>query len=214
MSELKEWVRGLVMLVLLGTCLELFIPANDMKKYIRMTMGLVVVLAVVAPMAAFLGRPVVVDTMALGEPGGASLPSLNQIMNQAREFRERNQGLALQEARSQLAELARRAALAVPGVGEARAEVALTARGEEYQITQVTVVVVPGARPGGVKPVEPVRPIGVAGKAAPAPPGEPSQAEAPLADAVRREVAAKLGVNADSKLVRVLFDRPAEGQGR
>lgn len=214
MAELKEWVRGLVMLVLLGSCLELLIPTNDMKKYVRMTMGLVVVLAVVSPIAAFLGRPLALQTMVLGEPTGPGLPTLNQIMGQAREFRERNQGLALQEARARLADEARQGALAVAGVSRARAEIALTPQGAEYQVTGLTVVITPGAKPGKVAPVAPVRPVGTAENPTPAPPVEPTAAEAPLADAVRREVAARLGLNADSTLVQVRIDRPAPNPRR
>ncbi len=205
MTALKEWVRELTVLVILGTCLELLIPMGSMKKYIRMTMGLVVVLAVVSPIAAFLGRPVVVETLSLGEPNDGRLPSVNEIMVQARQFQERNQSQALEEARRSLGAEARAAAEGVSGVAEARAEITLQKRGEEYAITAVVVTVTPGSKPGAVKPVEPVKSGATPSQQGGTEPREPLDAEAPMADAVRRAVAGKLGV--EFQAVRVQLQR-------
>lgn len=202
MNFLKEWVRGLVMLVLLAGCLELVLPMNNMKKYVRLAMSLFVVLAVVKPIFGFLHQPVTVDTALLDGSAGTAkrLPSMAEIMAQADQFRAKNQGLALTEMELKMAAQSEEAARAVQGVAEAAAVVELTQTGSEVQVKSVTVTVRPGA-PGGVKPVTPVTPVG---GATPAPqPHVVTDAEKQLADAVRREVAARLGIKGDTVQVQV-----------
>lgn len=204
MDYLKEWVRGLVMLVLLAGCLEMLLPMNAMKKYVRLTMGLFIVLSVVKPVVALLGQSVVVDTQMFETDAGRSLPTIGQIMEQADQFREKNRTLVAAEAETRLGEMAREAALAVRGISDARATVTLAEAAETgVQIKAVTVFVTPGPRYGAVKPVEPVR----VGDQPAARSDPPTAEELQLADTVRREVAARLGVNADPNLVRVEVDR-------
>lgn len=207
MGFLKEWVRELVVLVLLGSCLELIIPSSSFKKYIRMAMGLIVVLAVVRPIASFLGSPVMVETVALDQsrPDGR-LPTLNEIMTKAGEFRAKNRTLATDEARGQIAAHAREAALGVSGVRDATVAVNLADGPGDPRIVGVTVTLVPGSRYGPVRQVEPVQPVHPGGGARAGPVTVPAQDD--LAGAVRREVAARLGINADPKLVRVLVQQP------
>jgi len=218
LAYVREWVRGLVILALLGTCLELLVPSSGMKKYVRMTMGLLVVLAVVRPVASLLGHPVPLEVLAPVERPDPHLPTLGQIMNQAAEFRQRSQALAAEEARVRLEAAARAAALSVGGVGEAAATVSVRSGPAGPEVVGVTVTVrtgrgerSPAAR---VPPVSPVPGTGVAPEAvrpaeAPVPP-----AHAALADAVRREVAARLGMSADPQLVKVHVQVPAAERAR
>jgi stage III sporulation protein AF len=212
---LKDWVRGLVLLVVLATCLELMLPMNAMKKYVRMTMGLLVVLAVIQPLLGFMGQTVTVTNL-FPDDDGAALPTINQIMTRAGQFREKNQTLALGEARVRLAAEAVQAARAVPGVAEARAAVVLEQERGEYRVRSVTVTVTPGGAPGTVSQVKPVPPVRIGGgeEALPAgerqPSREPSGADRSLADSVRSQVAARLGLT-DPAPVRVAIDQTPEG---
>lgn len=217
MDALKDWVRGLIMLMILASVLELLLPMNSMKKFVRMAMGLLIVLAVVRPVVGLLGQPVAVKTDLLVS-GGTTLPSMNQIMVEASRFRERNQALLLQEAERRLTAEARAAARQVEGVADARVTLRLAPQGAdgESRVEGVTVVVTPGSHYGQVRPVEPVR-------VAPAPDGPdspgttpaagqeepPAEADLALAEAVRREVAARLGLS-DGRLIQVLVDRPGQ----
>lgn len=223
MDGLKEWVRGLVLLVLLASCMELLLPMNAMKKYVRMTMGLLVVLAVTRPILGFLGHPVAVDAGLFSQQADSRLPTMNEILAQATAFREKNRNLALTEARTAVALEAAKAAKGVPGVADARAAVDLNETAGEMQVRQVTVTITPGAA-GRVKKVEPVRPVppagstgGAKGAVAGPPPvagaREPSAEEQALAGAVRREVLSRLGLPADSGTVRILVE-PTESTRR
>lgn len=211
MEALREWVRGLVMLVILASMLELLLPMNGMKKFVRMAMGLLIVLGVVRPIVGLLGHPVEVDTGLLVSDS-ATLPSMNQIMVEAGHFQQRNQALLMQEAEARLTAEARAAARKVDGVADARVSLRLDrgSGGEEYRVEGVTVTVLFGSRYGQVRPVEPVGQAGggrdAAGVGTAQPPAE---AEAALAEAVRREVAARLGLT-DARLIQVLVDRSGQ----
>lgn len=212
MTFLKDWVRNLVMLVLLAGSMELLIPVNGMKKYVRMTMGLVIVLAIVGPVAELLGRPVVLDTTALGPPSDGRLPSVGEVMARGQEFRRRSQALAVDSLRERLTAEAGAAARLVAGVAAAQASVTVVPGSGEPRISGVIVVITPGSGSGAVRAVQPVR---VGKTAAPQPqPRPPDEGEAALAAAVRQEVAARLGVNADPRLVQVLIAKEADDHER
>jgi stage III sporulation protein AF len=216
---LKEWVRGLVLLLLLAACLELVLPMHSMKKYVRMTMGLFLLLAVVRPVFDFLGQPVVADPALFTEAPGRGLPSLGEIMAQADRIRQQNQALAAAEVTVRLSAEAAQAARAVPGVADAAARVTMGPDAAKPAIQGVTVTIWPGSV-GAVRPVQPVRPVSPVvpdadgtgtepGTGTPA--RAPTPAEEPLAEAVRREVAARLSIRPDPAIIRVLVaDRPSE----
>jgi hypothetical protein len=125
----------------------------------------------------------------------------------AEVFREKNQALAAGEVASGLSAEAARAARSVSGVADAEAEVQLEEGKQSVTIKAVTVRIIAG-EPGEMLPVHPVQPV--------APVGAPSTAVRPenvtmsatekrLADSVRREVAARLGLEADPGKVQVVF---------
>ncbi|HLN65190.1 MAG TPA: stage III sporulation protein AF [Symbiobacteriaceae bacterium] len=219
MDGVKEWVRHLVLLVLLATCLELLLPMNSMKKYVRLTMSLLVMLAVTQPILGLLGKPVAVDASLFAAPADKQLPTMAEIMAQASQFREKNQALANQEARGALAAEAVRAAKQVPGVADADASVVVVEANGEQQIQTVTVTIIPGT-PGQIHRVEPVQPVQPVGGKAPAAPAQPAPqreltpAEKSLVDAVRREVAGRLGLTADPRLIEVKVAPQSETQRR
>jgi stage III sporulation protein AF len=212
---LKEWVRGLVMLVILATCLEMMLPMTAMKKYVRMTMGLLVVLAVIQPVLGFMHQTVTVTNLFPDDDGG-NLPTIAQIMSKADEFREKNRTLALTEAQTRLTAEAVAAARSVKGVAGARADVQLELQQGEYRVRSVTVTITPGDGAGRgptavqpVKPVQPVRP----GTAAAVPAGQSQSARAPagaeqaLAESVRHEVAVRVGQPAQGAVTVLIEGR-------
>lgn len=206
MDFLKEWVRSLVLLVLLAGSLELLLPMNSMKKYVRMTMGLLIVLSISRPLLSFVGRPVSLDAAAIGDEGSGRLPTVDQIVAKAGEFRDKSRDLALAEARDRLAAEAVQAAKAVKGVADAQATVDLEQKGTDLAVRQVTVTLQPARSGSLMEPVKPVAPVRVGPGEGGSPPEAPplTESERALADAVRREVAARLGIPAESQMIRVL----------
>lgn len=210
MESLTEWIKELVILVMLAGSLELLIPTGGMKKYVRTTMGLLVVLSVAKPVVALLGAPIsVADGDRLVGSGAAipasSLPSLGQVMDQAQRFRERNRALADQQGRSALERAALAAAVGVKGVAQAR--VAAELDPARTELKRLLVLVKPGS-PGAGGRVSPVRPVGQA-ESEPTAPLSPE-----LREAVARAVAAALGMSTDDRRIQVeLATEPLSGMG-
>ncbi len=219
MQFLKEWVRGLVMLVLLAGVLEMLVPQNAMKRYVRMVMGLLVVLGVLQPVLQLLGQQVVVDPTGFAQSPDGRLPSVSQVMARAAAFREKNQRLLLKEASERLGAMAREAARSLEGVADAAAEVALEPDGKGgYRVAAVHVTVIPDEGAGRlVEPVRPVEPVRIGPDRA-----EPDTLASRLPDPVaeellsrvRQQVADRLGVDADPEVVQVRLQRQRrEGTG-
>lgn len=214
MEAVKEWVKSLVLLVLLAGCLELLLPMNSMKKYVRMTMGLLVVLGVIQPVFTLLGQPLPVTANLLQEKPSGRLPTVSEIMAMGRKIQEKNLGLAGEEARITLGAAAAEAARTVDGVAGATADVAVEMAGGEYKVTAVTLKITPGAGVQPIKPIEPIAPIGGGGGTSAPAARQQSEAERALAEAVRREVAARLGLRPDPRLIRVQLTGQPEAQRR
>jgi hypothetical protein len=131
---------------------------------------------------------------------------MSEIMVQANQFQERNQALLLEEAEERLVAAAQGAAMAVDGVAKADVSLELTegVSLEQVRVERATVRLVLGSRLGQVRAVEPVQIGGGVQQAKTTSP--PTAAEAPLAEAVRREVANQLGL-ADGRQVEILIER-------
>lgn len=210
MQALTEWIKDLVILVMLAGSLELLIPTGGMKKYVRTTMGLLLVLSVAKPVVSLLGAPVSVldgDRWVNSTPAvpASGLPSLGQVMERAQRFRERNRALADQHGRSALEVAAADAAEGVEGV--ARARVVAELDPGRTELRRLLVLVEPGS-PGADGRVSPVRPVGQA-ESEPVAPLSPQ-----LMGAVSRAVAAALGMSADDRRIQVeRATEPRSGMG-
>ena len=53
-ETLTSWVKGLMMLVLFAAFLELILPSSNMQKFVRLIIGLLIMLAILNPMIDFL----------------------------------------------------------------------------------------------------------------------------------------------------------------
>ncbi|HLO04059.1 MAG TPA: stage III sporulation protein AF [Symbiobacteriaceae bacterium] len=151
MEWLKEWVRHLVTLVILAATLEMALPMGNMKRYVKLTMGLLILFAMISPWATLLRNPMPIEWH-LFEPAGGALPSLSQVMTAARDFGSKQEALARAGAEEEMANSLRQALLALPGLRDAQVAVKLGAKGE---VEAVDVVANPGS-PGSVRPVAPV----------------------------------------------------------
>ena len=216
MAALTEWVRGLVVLVVLASLLEMLLPMGEMKRFVRLAMGLVIMLGIVRPILGLLGGQVAIDPESWFHPAD-SLPSVSEIMREAERFQAHTQALLLDELRERMQRTAEGAARSVEGVAEASAAVELAGgpRPETVSVDRVTVTVLLGSRFGQVRPVTPVRIGGeeeAAGGGAGARVRAPTPAEASLAEAVRRQVAEELGL-ADAGQVTVWIES-VESAGR
>lgn len=56
-DPIRSWVRTIAVLVILAGFVEILIPRSNTARFVRMTMGLVIVLAVLSPLVSLLRQP-------------------------------------------------------------------------------------------------------------------------------------------------------------
>jgi len=54
MSSIAEWVRTLIVVVLLGNLVEFLLPKSDMKRYAGLVVGLVILAVMLAPVSRWV----------------------------------------------------------------------------------------------------------------------------------------------------------------
>lgn len=190
MDWLKQWVRDLATLVLLAGTVEMLVPMGGLKKYVRMVMGLLVMVSILNPVLALWEAEVHLDE-ALLQNERSSLPSMNQIESDANRYRARIRSQVSEQFQKQVEAQAAQIAQTQDGVGAASAAAEIVhAKDGGLQVQRLQVHIRPGQSDQAVvKPVEPVR-IGQTERA-----DEPAPAQTRLAEQVRRSVAAGLGLD-------------------
>jgi hypothetical protein len=68
-SQVVQWVRDLVVLALMGYLLELLLPGDSVRGYVRLVVGLVLLTALLTPILSWI-RPG--QALRLGLPGSAA----------------------------------------------------------------------------------------------------------------------------------------------
>lgn len=63
MSIITLWVKKLILLVLLATFLELLLPTNAYQKYVRMAMGLLILLTLLTPLLEIFQKPITLNQL-------------------------------------------------------------------------------------------------------------------------------------------------------
>ncbi|MCI0183150.1 MAG: stage III sporulation protein AF [Acidibacillus sp.] len=62
-GALSEWLRHLVMIILLAVFLDLILPTTSLQKYVRTVLGLVVMLTMLTPITALIESHFSVDAL-------------------------------------------------------------------------------------------------------------------------------------------------------
>jgi stage III sporulation protein AF len=108
MSVLGEWLKQIVMMVVLAVLAEMLLPTKSMQKYVRLVMGLAIIAVMLQPVLPFFRRDWV-DQMAdkasreivngtLNESTAAPLQSVDRLKQdmQAQEDERANELVAAQ----------------------------------------------------------------------------------------------------------------------
>lgn len=174
MQALLEWAGTVAGIAIVAGLLEMLVPSSSMKRYVQLTMGLLVLLTLLGPVLGVLQR-----TRDLGWETEAvwasSNLSLHAVLDKADEIRQTNRQRQVEVYRSSLEQAAVRAAAAALGGGQAAAQVFLGEPPPDVGPPPVKHVVLvvdpeplppdvpsqPSGAPGAMAPVAPVRPVEV-----------------------------------------------------
>ncbi|MDN5345446.1 MAG: stage sporulation protein [Clostridia bacterium] len=169
LAKIGEIVRQVALIALLTAFLEMLLPEKRMISYVRLVLGLFVVVAILTPLVEGFRFGPELDVTAwdlrLEAPGPAPI-------EQGRQMARANEEAALEIYRERLAGQIKALVGLVPGVKAAEVLVSVAGEGERLgAIRRVVVTVITGTSP-------PVEPVEAQGEAKPGPaPGAGGQAE-------------------------------------
>lgn len=125
---LTEWVKSIIFVVLFATFLELLLPSSSMQRFIRVIMGLFIMLAILNPLIDVAQNYIM--PMKLPVFSNHSNQSI-LITNQAKEITEKREELSIELYKKELAQQIRVMITALNGVADAKVVVELKGRGNE-----------------------------------------------------------------------------------
>lgn len=143
LAAVTDWVRNIVMVVLFASFLELLLPSSGMQRFVRVIMGLLILLAILGPVVDVLQSRVAPEVPALA---GQSGPAADRVRSGTETVVRERDRLAVELYRKDLARQIRAVVASVDGVADARVavELAQDAGGRTGALGKVTVYVLPG----------------------------------------------------------------------
>lgn len=104
MDIIRFLVQNLIVIVVLGVFLEMFLPNSEMRRYVRMVMGLLVIIAVLGALGSlFQSRWKMEFPEALLSHGHPGTVPLSEIMKRGEKLGDKQRGKAIEEYRTGLA---------------------------------------------------------------------------------------------------------------
>lgn len=144
LAAVGEWLKNIVLVVLFASFLDLLLPSSGMQRFVRVILGLLILLAVLSPVIDLLqGRLVPEPLPALsGQTKAAGEKVADGVQ---RVVRERDR-LAVEQYKKDLVRQMRAVVMAVDGVADARVSVELAQATAERPgaVARVIVDVLPG----------------------------------------------------------------------
>lgn len=163
----RQWVANIIALIFLSTLLELLLPRGNLQRYVRVVMGLLVMLAILQPVFSLMAQGFGLDGLRAAMTGDRGI-DVDRILADAERMRERNSDLTRETYRRQVERSMAERLARLPGVRSVSClvELAPDAGGGSGAIASVTVTLVPGEHagtsttgPDAVQPVAPVTPV-------------------------------------------------------
>lgn len=102
-EALSAWLKQIIIVTLIAAFLDLLLPSSVMQKYVRMVMGLIVVLTMISPLLSVFHTGVdPVDAILQSVVTTGSMPTMGDITEKANQLKQSQHSEALIAWRSQL----------------------------------------------------------------------------------------------------------------
>lgn len=144
MEWMAKWAKNLISLVIFAAFLELLLPSSQMQKFLRVIVGLLVMLAILQPLTGLLqlGFPSELPVFLPVEHGGAKKFEIGQ---------DQMQRVSQQVFCKELARQVESTVEALEGVEKARVTVELGP--EKEMVKRLMIHVIPGAKGAVIQPI-------------------------------------------------------------
>lgn len=139
-SAISSWLKEIIMIILFAAFLEMLLPTSNLQRFIRVIMGLLIMLAVLNPVLNLLhGSQYNNEVAATSMRLDISTPNVSSNTNSL-EY----DSMVKEIYRQQLAKQIRAVVMAVDGVADARVSVKADDRNAPGKIQNITVFIKQG----------------------------------------------------------------------
>lgn|GEM_PF-889279 len=173
LEPVQEMVRNVTALILLAAFMELILPSSSMQKYVKVVMGLFLIVCILGPVMSLINRNMTVEVSAWQFPDQSR--ELNSIMENGRNISLESEKMALEEYGQRLEAQVEALVALNPGVGAVKAKVEVSGKDKlaAGRIERVLLLVEPrqssGAAGEGESIIPEIEPINVGQGSTPAP---------------------------------------------
>ena len=140
MSALRELVRSLAVIIILTSFIEMVLPNSKMRNYVRLVLGLFVVVIILNPVLAFLGNADDFGTQAWVDPSQAE--DLKNILKDAQEISAVSQQTVLEDYTAKIEQQIAAIVKLTPEINNAQVEVQLKQDNTQNPWSQIAEVVI------------------------------------------------------------------------
>ncbi|QKG84216.1 stage III sporulation protein AF [Kroppenstedtia pulmonis] len=161
---LGGWLKQIVILVLLATFMDLLLPNHTMERYVKLIMGLLIILAILSPVFQFLRDDLDLSTLIAGkfeETGEETSTSVKTINQKGKDLSRKQDQLIHEQVEQDMAEAIQKDVEKEFKVEVIRSHVKTGEKKDRLYIRKVHLVIDPTTDPrtekkNEIKPVEEV----------------------------------------------------------
>lgn len=152
---LGGWLRDIVLIVLTAAFVDFLVPDNAFRKYVKLTVSLMILLTILQPLIGWLkpGLDIRDEAFFAMEAGSAGMPPLSAVLEAGDARRAEAEARSLRLAEEQIAGQIRRQVSRAFPVGVVSVDVSIgPGEAETAEIKAVTLVLEPRPREDGGRP--------------------------------------------------------------
>lgn len=101
---LSSWLKQIILLVLIATFLDLLLPNNAMDRYVKLVMGLLIIMAILSPLLQLIHSNLDLSSLALSDKyeNGKQMDSVEQIKERSTNLKKSQEAFVQTEVESSL----------------------------------------------------------------------------------------------------------------
>lgn len=91
MDWLADWLKELIMLVLVATFLDLLLPSNSMERYVKLVMGLLLIMAILHPVFQLINHDIDLKNLTIAPEvvqETSKMPSMEKIRQDGQKLQQ------------------------------------------------------------------------------------------------------------------------------
>ncbi len=157
-SWISDWLKQIILLVLIATFIDLILPNSQLDRYVKLVMGLLIIMAILSPIFGLLTDDLDLESLAFlpSVPAYSRMDSIEEIKQKSETLKQEQQQTVRQQAEQKLGQAIKNELEEHFPVEIKKSEVKLQVSGDEVESVSVSMLPQKSESFMGMKAVEPV----------------------------------------------------------